>query len=125
MGQLKAPRRLLVLEDEPMIAMLLEYYISDMGHQVAWQAETIVEALGVIEGHAEIDAALLDMNIRGETSDAVAEALKARRIPFCFITGYGSSVAYADISVIGKPFDIAMVQRAVNMLLANDQDSQV
>jgi DNA-binding response OmpR family regulator len=118
------PRRFLVLEDEPMISMLLEDYISDMGHEMAWQAETIDGALRLIEMHSNIDAAILDMNIRGELSDPVAEALKALRIPFCFMTGYGAgaTTAFRDALVIGKPFDIFSVQQAVNMLLAGVDD---
>ena len=114
------PRRLLVLEDEPMISMLLEDYIADMGHEMAWQADTVHDALRLIEMNSNIDAAILDMNIRGELSDPVAEALKARRIPFCFMTGYGSgaTTAFKDARVIGKPFDIFTVQQAVNVLLA-------
>ncbi len=124
MDQPDQPRRFLVLEDEPMIAMLLEDYLSDMGHEMAWQAETIYDALRLIEIHSNIDGAILDMNIRGELSDPVAEALKTRRIPFCFMTGYGlgATTAYGDAIVIGKPFDIFTVQQAVNTLMADADD---
>ncbi len=124
MDQPDEPRRFLVLEDEPMISMLLEDYISDMGHEMAWQAETVHDALRLIEIHSDIDGAILDMNIRGELSDPVAHALEARRIPFCFMTGYGAgaTTAYRDTFVINKPFDIFTVQQAVNMLLAGNND---
>ncbi len=124
MDQPNQPRRFLVLEDEPMISMLLEDYISDMGHEMAWQAETVRDALLLIEKNPNIDGAILDMNIRGELSDPVATVLKARRIPFCFMTGYGAgaATAYRDALVIGKPFDIVTVQQAVNTLLASVDD---
>jgi len=108
------------VEDEFMIAMLLEDYLSDMGHRVASHADTIDGALRLIETRDDIDAAILDMNLHGETIEPVALALTARRIPFCFITGYGfaSAADHSDAPVIAKPFDFGAVERAVTSLMS-------
>src|SRR5215472_466185 len=86
-------RRFLVVEDEFMIAMLIEDYLSELGYEMAWQTDNIPEALQITDDSNDIDGAILDMNLRGESARPIAEALRAKQVPFCFMTGYGAGAA--------------------------------
>jgi CheY-like chemotaxis protein len=107
-------RRILCLEDEPIVAMTLEDMLIDLGAEVVGPVGSIPEALALAEGES-LDAALLDINIRGERSYAVAEALKARGIPMVFATGYGESGwdGAPDAPILDKPY----TQRGVALSL--------
>ena len=100
-------RRILVVEDEEMIAMLLEDYLLDFGCEFAGHASMVAEAVSLIDGPVNFDAALLDMNLHGERVTPVALALSAAGIPFCFMTGLGVGAAsnFPNAPTIGKPFD--------------------
>jgi DNA-binding response OmpR family regulator len=115
--------RFLVVEDEFMIAMLIEDYLSELGHEMAWQTDNIPEALQIIDDNEGIDGAILDMNLRGESARPIAEALRAKRVPFCFMTGYGAGVAtsHPDAPVISKPFDMSSLRDTLALLLAGSQ----
>ncbi len=89
MGSL-AGKRILVVEDEYLLAMTLEDILAEFGAQIVGPATRIEEAIELAET-AQINAALLDVNLNGKRSDAVAEILARRQIPFVFATGYGSS----------------------------------
>jgi len=78
----------LVIEDEPLIAMLLVDCLKDQGAQVIGPASTIQGALDAIESSIRIDGALLDINLNGEVAYPVADLLVTRGIPFVFVTGY-------------------------------------
>ena len=77
----------------------------------------------IIAGGNDIDGAILDVNLRGEPVRPVAEALKAKGVPFCFITGYGAGVAtgYPEAPIISKPFDMETFQATIRRLIAGDQ----
>jgi CheY-like chemotaxis protein len=110
--------RLLVVEDETMIAMLLEDILDDLGCSVAGPVADVPSALGLLERES-VDAAILDVNLDGQPSYAVADALAARGIPFGFITGYGASGldgAYADRPVIQKPFTRPLIEELIGKL---------
>lgn len=113
-----AGKRILFLEDEPIIAMSVEDMLADLGATVIGPAGSIAAALQLIESEA-IDAALLDINIRGERSYSVAEALKARDIPIVFATGYGESgwAGAPEAPVIDKPYAQAQIGRALSHAL--------
>jgi DNA-binding response OmpR family regulator len=115
--------RFLVVEDEFMIAMLIEDYLSELGHEMAWQTDNISEALQIIDDNEGIDGAILDMNLRGESARPIADALAAKRVPFCFMTGYGAGVAtsHPDVPVISKPFDMSSLRETLALLLAGSQ----
>ncbi|MBC7985691.1 MAG: response regulator [Sphingomonadaceae bacterium] len=93
-------KRILVVEDEPLIAMMVEDMLHDFGAIVIGPAASVAEALALIE-EAVLDAALLDVNLRGERSDAVADALEARGVPFALATGYGESAVGVALA---KPY---------------------
>jgi DNA-binding response OmpR family regulator len=106
---MSSPQSILVVEDEPLIAMMIEDFLDVLGKS----ALELVDAGG-------IDAAILDVNLRGgEKSFPIAEALAARNIPFVFATG-GShdSVgdAWADRPTLPKPFTMDGVAKALDSL---------
>ena len=86
----KARCRVLVVEDEVMIAMLVEDMVLDFGSEVVGPVAHINKALNLAR-HAELDAAILDINVGGVVIFPVADVLQERGIPFIFATGYGST----------------------------------
>ncbi|MBX9701188.1 MAG: response regulator [Acetobacteraceae bacterium] len=101
-------RRILVVEDEALVAMLVEDALLDAGASVLGPAATVAEALALLGREAPPDAAVLDLNLAGETSTPVADALAARGLPFVIATGYGASglpPGHADVPVLAKPYD--------------------
>ena len=119
----KTRGKFLVVEDEFMIAMLIEDYLAELGHEMAWQTDNIPEALQIIDANEDIDGAILDMNLRGETARPIADVLRARQVPFCFMTGYGAGVAtsHPDVPIISKPFDMAALRDTITILMAGSQ----
>jgi CheY-like chemotaxis protein len=99
-------KRVLIVEDELMIRMLLEGMLEDLGHTVAGQAGSIEEALTLAK-EAEFDVALLDVNLNGKPITPVVAILAERRLPFVFASGYGQRgvpEAYRDSPALQKPF---------------------
>jgi CheY-like chemotaxis protein len=114
-------RRVLVVEDEMAIAMMIEDMLADAGCEVAGMASRPAEALSAIAGDLAIDAAILDVNLGGSDSYEVAAALKARGVPFVFSTGYGRSGLPDDMvdnPVLQKPFRQQDLVEALEGLLA-------
>jgi CheY-like chemotaxis protein len=115
-----AGRRVLIVEDELMIRMLLEDMLGELGYTIAAQASRMDEALAAAE-RADFDLAILDVNLNGETSAPVAEALAARGCPFVFSTGYGNSglpERFRDRPTLKKPFQIDGLGRTLESALA-------
>ena len=103
-GQTKS--RILVVEDEPFIALTLEDMLDELGFALAGTVSQVSEALDLI-AREPIDCALLDVNLGSEKIDPVADLLAARNCPFIFTTGYGRSgipQGHADRPVLQKPF---------------------
>jgi CheY-like chemotaxis protein len=110
-----------VVEDEMMIAMLIGDMVADMGHQVVEVAATFDEALAAAEG-GEFDIALLDINLSGRRSYAVAEALRRRQVPHLLTTGYGArdlDAEYGQAPALRKPFTAAQLAAALSTLMAH------
>lgn len=110
---------ILIVEDEPLIAMMLEDFIDILGHKVAGSADSVDSALAVIEGGG-IDAAILDVNLRGgEQSFPIADKLAEAGVPFVFATG-GSGDAinaeHRDRPTLAKPFTMDAVEKALGAL---------
>ena len=109
------PRRVLIVEDETLVAMLLEDMLDDAGHTVAHCASNLPQALDFIETKAsEFDFAILDVNLGGQPIFPVAEALQARGKPFAFATGYGPAGlpdAWRNRPTLSKPFGAMDVAR--------------
>jgi CheY-like chemotaxis protein len=105
-----APRaaglRVLLVEDESMVALLLEDMLAELGHEVVGPVARLDKALEMAQRQA-LDVALLDVNLDGREIYPVAEALAAREIPFVFVTGYGRGALpapYRDRPTLQKPF---------------------
>jgi CheY-like chemotaxis protein len=109
-------RRVLIVEDESLVAMLLETILEDMGCTPVGPAANIDDGLRLAVEETPLDAALLDVNVAGRQVFPVAEALKARGVPFIFSTGYGESGlpdAWRGQPTIQKPFTEAAVRDAL------------
>jgi CheY-like chemotaxis protein len=101
-----AGKRLLVVEDEPPVALDIVAALEAAGADVVGPAGTAKEALNIID-NMSLDAALLDANLRGHPVDEIAAALVAGNIPFLFVTGYGQGSlpkAFAKTAMLSKPF---------------------
>nr|CAD6437882.1 response regulator [Rhizobium sp. Q54] len=112
--------RVLLVEDEGLIAMHMTDLLEEIGCSVVGPAATVEEALSLLNG-ADVDAALLDVNLGdGATSYPVADALAAKAIPFAFLTGYGAvglDQAYKDQPVLAKPVEEGPLIEAVSALI--------
>ncbi len=100
------PIRVMVVEDELLIAMLIEDTLTDRGYVVVGPFSNLPDALHAARTQP-MDAALLDVNLRGERVYPVAEALEARGIPFLLLSGYGVDAVPANRahwSTCSKPF---------------------
>jgi len=117
-------RRVLIVEDELMIAELWEMALTDAGCEVLGPFPHIDPALRAI-ATAKIDAALLDVNLRGRTVLPVAAALAERRVPFLFVTGYGPAgvpAPYRDRPVLTKPCPLpTLITAFVELVSANGE----
>ena len=112
-------KRVLVVEDEPMIRMLLEDMLGELGYTVAAEVARIGEALEATK-NADFDLAILDANLNGQPVSPVADALVARGTPFFFATGYGElPEPYRDRLTLKKPFHRDGLER----MLQNALDS--
>jgi CheY-like chemotaxis protein len=99
-------KRILVVEDEPMIRMLLEDMLGELGYTVAAEAAGIEEALEATK-NADFDLAILDADLNGQPALPVAEALVTRGTPFVFATGYGEvPELYQGRPMLTKPFQM-------------------
>jgi DNA-binding response OmpR family regulator len=111
--------RVLIVEDEMLVAMYIEDAVTDLGHQVvgpAMRLETALEAAA----REEIDFAILDINLAGKQSFPVADQLQERGIPFMFASGYGAAglaEGYRSFPIIQKPFSVEQFARMLRQQL--------
>src|SRR5690349_15769205 len=113
-------RRVLLIEDEMMVAMLLKDILADLGFTVVGSAARVEHALALIEAAGALDAAVLDINLNGQMSYPVADALVARRVPFLLATGYGRDSVmngYRSFPLLQKPFRLLELADALTKLL--------
>jgi len=118
-------RRVLVVEDETMVAWLLEDMLADLGCAVVGPAARVNQALAMLDAEA-IDAAVLDVNLKGQKSYPVADALAARGVPFVFSTGYNEDSlpnSYQSFPVLQKPFDRLKLGDTLAKLLTPEEPS--
>jgi CheY-like chemotaxis protein len=110
-----AQRRVLVVEDEIMIRMLLEDMLADLGYGVAASAGGLDEAIALAR-ESDFDVAILDVNLNGHAVYPVAEVLDQRGVPFVFSTGYGERglpEAYRNRPTLQKPFQLENLDKAL------------
>ena len=108
--------RVLIVEDEPLIAMMLEDFLDALDMDVAGTADGVTQALALV-ALGGIDAAILDVNLRGgETSWPIADALAAAGVPFLLATGgSGDTIEdrHKDRPLLSKPFTMDGVEKAL------------
>ncbi|UFN50134.1 response regulator [Roseomonas sp. OT10] len=99
-------RRVLVVEDETLVAMLVEDTLLDAGAQVMGPVASVAAALALIAEQVP-DVAVLDLNLAGETSEPIADELTRLGVPFVVASGYGQSGVperHANVPVLAKPY---------------------
>jgi CheY-like chemotaxis protein len=112
--------RVLVVEDEAMIAMLVEDMVLDFGSEVVGPVATMDDAINLARS-AELDAAILDINVGGSVIFPVADILSERGIPLIFATGYGSKglpPRFQNSPTLPKPFSYQSLEEALRSALA-------
>jgi CheY-like chemotaxis protein len=113
--------RILIVEDEVLIALDIEEMLLRLQCEVVGPAATIAEALSTIAGSDRIDGAILDLNLQGETVLPVVHRLNERSVPFVIATGYvrrGSDhPALLGARRLAKPFGIKDVEKALRDIL--------
>lgn len=114
-----APRRVLVVEDAPMIAMDLQEMLEGLGWEVIGPTGNLGVALE-LAGEEELDAAVIDINIRGGKIYPVARALAARNVPFLLASGYADRTLPADLADrprIEKPYNPVLLEQRLRALV--------
>jgi CheY-like chemotaxis protein len=118
---LLAGRRVLVVEDEMIVAMLLQDMLADLGCAVVGPAHVLEDALDLARREHRLDVALLDVNLAGKPVFAVADALRELGVPAIFSTGYGDAgLREVDrgAPVLQKPFRVGDLARALAAALS-------
>ena len=110
--QILVGNRLLLVEDEALVAMALKDMLTELGFEVVGAFNKVTEALAVVTNQ-DVNAAVLDVNLGGELIYPVADSLVAKGVPFVFITGYGAEAIdgrFASYRVLQKPIQRQMLQ---------------
>lgn len=114
--------RVLIVEDQYLIAIGLRDELRRLGIETAAIVPSVAAALAALERDAGVHAALLDLNLAGERSYPVADALAARKIPYAFVTGYTDGAIdarYTHVPVVRKPVGFAEIKDTVTRLLSS------
>lgn len=112
--------RILVVDDEPLISMMVEDWLTELGHEVVGPARSVADGLGLATGTA-LDGAILDIRLADGDCYAIASALQERGIPFAFATGQGDpdmESSFQNALILSKPFEFTAVQAVLTALLA-------
>jgi len=118
-------RRVLVVEDEALLAVLIEDMIIETGSEMVGLAATLHDAVKLAHT-AKADVALLDLNLKGELAYPAAEVLERRGIPLVFTSGYGLeglSDRFRHCPFLDKPFDQHSLERGINLALTANPHS--
>mgnify|MGYP001126267208 CR=1 FL=1 len=110
---------ILLVEDEPLIRMMVTDMLEELGHRVVAEAAD-VEKAALLARSTAFDLAILDVNLDGATSFPVADAIVARRIPLNFATGYGSPSMvdrYSRSVRLQKPYGIEMLRLKIDLAM--------
>ena len=113
--------RILVVDDEPLISMMVEDWLTELGCEVVGPVRSVADGIEFATA-AALDGAIRDIRLGDGDSYPLARALLSRGIPFAFATGQGDGGLEADFKnqlVLIKPFDFASVQDVVGKLLAS------
>lgn len=113
-------QRVLVVEDDVLIGMMVADMLEDLGYEPVGPAHGLEEGVALAQSEEPLHAAVLDVNLGGIRSDPIAEVLAARSIPFVFATGYGSGHAGDEAGarpVLSKPFDVTDLRDVLSRLV--------
>jgi len=113
-------RTILIVEDEPLIAMMLEDFLLALGHEVRATCDSVGDALKAVQSQ-DFDIAILDVNLKGESVWPVAAELRDREIPFILASGGHVDpppAEFASVPMIDKPYTIDRVTPALEAALA-------
>lgn len=114
--EMLSDRRVLVIEDEYMLASDMANELEDAGATVLGPVGTLEDAVAAIEADDQIDVVILDVNLRGELAFPAADLLLTRGVPFVFATGYDEAAVpacFANIARCEKPTDMKRVTQAI------------
>jgi CheY-like chemotaxis protein len=117
--ELLSGQRVLVVEDEFLVLMMIEEMLADLGCTSVSTAPSVKKALALVEGQP-FDVAMLDVNLGRETSFPIADALATRGVPFLFATGYdvrSQTDTHRSRPVLSKPFGDHELRKALKGLL--------
>ena len=112
--------RILVVEDEPLIGLMLADWLTELGHEPVGPSTSVSGSLALVE-KTDLDAAILDVNLGSERCDMVADALAKRSVPLAFATGADAGslpAGFAGCCTLLKPYDFDSVQRVVQLLVS-------
>ena len=117
---MSASRSILIVEDEPLISMMLEDFLESLGHKVAGTCDNVREALDATE-RGGFDLAILDVNLKGENVWPVATRLQEQGVPFVIASGGhvdAPPAQFASVPLIEKPYTVDRVTPAIDAALA-------
>jgi CheY-like chemotaxis protein len=112
-------RSVLIVEDEPLVAMLLVDFLEELGWTVAAQASSIGDGLARISDTI-FDIAILDVNLRGQPVWPIADALKQQGLPFVLASGYDGNQTkgrYPQAAMLSKPYDLQSLRQTLESLV--------
>lgn len=113
-------QRILVVEDEWLVATLLEDMLAELGHVVVGPVATLADAMAAVQ-QSGFDLALLDMNLNGQRATTVADSLADRGIPFACTTGYGRGdldERFRGRPILHKPFELKDLEGVIAQALS-------
>lgn len=110
-------KRVMIVDDEAMIAIEFEFWLQDEGHEVAGIAGDLDKAISILDG-GSVDAVLLDANLDGVSSEPLAQAFRDRNVPFVVVSGYTREQIdwLRDEPLVSKPVDYAQLSSVVRSL---------
>ena len=115
-----ARRSILIVEDEPLIAMMLEDFVLSLGHEVSGNCDSVETAMKEVE-NGTFDLAILDVNLKGENVWPVAAALRSKGTPFVLASGGHVDpppAEFRNVPMIEKPYTIDRVTPIIDAVLA-------
>jgi len=119
-GRMTGSRSILIVEDEPLIAMMLEDFVLSLGHEVSGNCDSVEAALKEVE-NGTFDLAILDVNLKGENVWPVAAALRSKGTPFVLASGGHVDpppAEFRNVPMIEKPYTIDRVTPIIDAVLA-------
>ena len=120
----RTAKRVLIVEDDVLIALHLEDLLTALGHEVVGQATRVEKAMEIVRD-CDIDFAVLDINVAGTQSFPVADILRQRGIPFAFASGYGSEGlmdGYRDFPALRKPYSQEDLEGTIAQVFVDSPD---